>query len=290
MKAEQWAASVGEIVRGYVERKLDDLQAKVAALEARPIPDLTALTANLEVDHRNLDNLHGRVMTLEARPASKDGAPGVNGTSVTVEDVRPALTAWLEAWAGEYEKRTTEGLEARVAALPKPRDGSDGKSVALEDVRPFVDAWLATWSVELQRHADDLLQKAVDRWPKPRDGIDGEDGLGFEDLEVVQGEDLRTFTFKFARGEKVREWSFIVPAMIDRGVFEQGKEYLCGDVVSWGGHMWVVKAERTEAKPNEGAGDWRLAVRRGRDGKGLKGEPGPRGPNGKDGESPRWMR
>ena len=133
------------------------------------------------------------------------------------------------------------------------------------------------------------LQKAVDRWPKPRDGIDGEDGLGFEDLEVVQGEDLRTFTFKFARGEKVREWSFSVPAMIDRGVFEQGKEYREGDTVSWGGHMWVVKAERTEAKPNEGGTDWRLAVRRGRDGKGLKGESGPKGENGKDGVS-RWMR
>ena len=290
MKAEQWAASVGEIVRGYVERKLGDLQAKVAALEARPIPDLTSLTKNVEVDHINLDRLHERVMTIEARPASKDGAPGVNGTSVTVEDVRPALTTWLEAWAGEYEKRAAADIETRVAALPKPRDGLDGKSVGLDEVRPFVDAWLATWSVELQRHADDLLQKVVDRWPKPRDGIDGEDGLGFEDLEVVQGEDLRTFTFKFARGEKVREWSFSVPAMIDRGVFEQGKEYREGDTVSWGGHMWVVKAERTEAKPNEGGTDWRLAVRRGRDGKGLKGEPGPRGPNGKDGESPRWMR
>ena len=289
MKAETWAASVGEIVRGYVERKIGDLQAKVAALEARPIPDLTALTENALVDHRNLDNLHERVMTLEARPAPRDGAPGVNGTSVTVEDVRPAMTAWLEAWTDQFAVRSAEQIEKTIAALPRPKDGVDGKSVGIDEVRPFVDAWLATWSVELQRHADDLLQKAVDRWPKPRDGIDGEDGLGFEDLEVVQGEDLRTFTFKFARGEKVREWTFTVPAMIDRGVFEQGKEYREGDTVSWGGHMWVVKAARTEAKPNEGGTDWRLAVRRGRDGKGLKGEAGPKGSDGKDGVS-RWMR
>ena len=42
MKAETWAASVGEIVRGYVERKLGDLQAKVAALEGQQVRSLTA--------------------------------------------------------------------------------------------------------------------------------------------------------------------------------------------------------------------------------------------------------
>ena len=282
---EAWARSIAEVVRGYVERRLSDLVAKVAALEARP--DLTPTVEGLRGFAEDF------AVTLEQRiaalPVPKDGAPGVNGTSVTVEDMQPIVIAAVKVWTEGFESRAAERIEKGIADLPRPRDGVDGKSVTLDEVRPFIDAWLATWSVNLQRHADDLLQKAVDRWPRPKDGEDGEDGLGFDDLEVVQHEDLRTFTFKFARGEQRREWSFVLPAMIDRGVFEQGKEYLQGDVVSWGGHMWVVKAERTEAKPNEGAGDWRLAVRRGRDGKGLKGEPGPKGTPGADGVS-RWMR
>lgn len=123
------------------------------------------------------------------------------------------------------------------------------------------------------------------------DGKDGQDGLGFDDIEVAfDGE--RTFTLKFVRGERVKTFgTFTVPAVIYRGVFEQGKAYQRGDMVTWGGSTWHAK-DATTAKPGELGAEsraWQMAVKEGRRGKdgerGPQGEAGPQGPRGEPG---RW--
>jgi hypothetical protein len=50
------------------------------------------------------------------------------------------------------------------------------------------------------------------------------------------------------------------------GVFQEGKQYEVGELVTWGGSMWHCN-EATELKPGEGSKAWTLAVKRGRDGK-----------------------
>src|SRR5262245_8426050 len=52
------------------------------------------------------------------------------------------------------------------------------------------------------------------------------------------------------------------------GVFELGKSYERGDVVTWDGSMWHAERD-TGAKPGtaSSADDWRLCVKRGRDGR-----------------------
>jgi hypothetical protein len=70
---------------------------------------------------------------------------------------------------------------------------------------------------------------------------------------------------RFARGDVSKEFRLTMPVVIDRGVYQSGKQYEQGDAVTWGGSMWIAK-EATEAKPDSGEG-WRLAVKRGRDGK-----------------------
>jgi hypothetical protein len=58
-------------------------------------------------------------------------------------------------------------------------------------------------------------------------------------------------------------------SVIDRGVFKDGTEYDKGDGVTWGGSFWIAQRD-TQSKPDAGNGDWRLAVKKGRDGKDAK--------------------
>lgn len=119
------------------------------------------------------------------------------------------------------------------------------------------------------------------------DGTNGLDGLGFDDI-VVEHDGERGFTFKFVRGERVKTFgTFTIPAMIHRGVFQDGTTYTRGDAVTWGGHVWIAKDE-TSIKPDytpASAKVWSLAVKAGRDGKaGKDGKNGPPGKDGKDGK------
>jgi hypothetical protein len=56
------------------------------------------------------------------------------------------------------------------------------------------------------------------------------------------------------------------PGLTYQGVFQDGKAYELGDVVTWAGSTWHCNAP-TETKPGEGAHAWTLMVKRGRDGK-----------------------
>lgn len=96
-------------------------------------------------------------------------------------------------------------------------------------------------------------------------GRDGKDGLGFDDLSVTH-DGHRTFTLAFARGAERKAFDFSLPVVLDCGVFREGETYRAGDGVTWGGSFWIAQAE-TATKPGEGTEDWRLAVKRGRDGK-----------------------
>ncbi|PQZ30927.1 hypothetical protein CQZ93_13095 [Ochrobactrum vermis] len=102
------------------------------------------------------------------------------------------------------------------------------------------------------------------------DGKPGADGLGFDDLSVeYDGE--KTVTVKFVRGQQSKEFPLVLPVVIDRGVFSEGKTYEPGDGVTWAGSFWIAQ-EATTDKPDSAKG-WRLAVKKGRDGKDGKIEP-----------------
>lgn len=102
------------------------------------------------------------------------------------------------------------------------------------------------------------------------DGKPGADGLGFDDLSIeYDGE--KTVTLKFVRGDQSKEFPLVLPIVIDRGVFSEGKTYEPGDGVTWAGSFWIAQENTTE-KPDSAKG-WRLAVKKGRDGKDGKIEP-----------------
>ena len=188
----------------------------------------------------------------------------------------------------------------REAGIVVGRDGKDGATI--DDF----EAMLAPIKAELaKRAARPEPQPGRDGQPglPGRDGApgkDGADGLGFDDLQVTyDGE--RKFTFRFVRGEKVKEFDFTVPMAIYREVFKEGTAYVTGDQVSFGGSIWHC-LEPTTAKPGQGNPKWRLACKHGRDGRdgksayevavdaGFRGSEsdwlktlkGPPGPPGKD--------
>jgi len=102
-----------------------------------------------------------------------------------------------------------------------------------------------------------------------KDGAPGADGVGFDDLSF-EHDGERGFTLRFIRGDQTKEFAFTIPVVLDRGVFQKDATYQKGDAVSWGGSLWIAQAD-TGSAPGDGA-DWRLAVKKGRDGK--TGDPG----------------
>ncbi len=130
--------------------------------------------------------------------------------------------------------------------------------------------------------------------PKGADGLNGADGKDGRDGSIEQFKiaylDERTWQWQFKDGTPVLGGTMYVPAFLDRGVYEQAKTYQKGDGVTRGGSFWIAQAE-TNAVPGtpEGATEWRLAVKAGRDGKvgpqGPQGPQGPRGDKGTDGRN-----
>lgn len=212
----------------------------------------------------------------------KDGAPGepgargIDGRSLAPDDLVPLIAA-------EVQKV--------VRTIPIPKDGV-GVLGALIDREGHLVITLSDGTVKelgavVGRDVDmadvtRLITAEVAKIPEPKDGKDGRDGLGFEDLDLVSDE--RGLFLRFFRGDVTKE--FRLPVVLDRGVFSDGKTYGKGDGVTWAGSFWIAQ-DATSAKPGTGATPWRLAVKRGGDGKpgtpGLNGKDGGSGPPGKDG-------
>lgn len=219
---------------------------------------------------------------VAALPAPQDGK------SIGIEDVRPvideavskAVAALPAAKDGIDGKDGRDGIDGRNGADgingkdgAPGRDGadvvdllidragelivtlSDGRAKSIGPVigRDGVDADMAALSKQI---AD-----AVASIPAPKDGIDG---FGFDDMDVHHDGE-RGFTLRFTKGEHVKEFLITVPVVLDRGVFKDGQTYQKGDGVTWGGSFWIAQVD-TGDKPDVGKG-WRLAVKRGRDGK-----------------------
>jgi hypothetical protein len=238
-----------------------------------------------------VDGLDGKSITVDdvlptikgwfdelPRPVDgKDGKDGIDGKSITIDEVRPLITAAVEQIPKPKDGKNGTGvtvddvlpqIKAWFDVLPKPKDGkdgTDGKSVTLDDVRDLHESLFAKWQLDWERRAMEVNQRCLDRFEKPKNGKDGLDGLGFDDMtETFDGR--RTWTRRYTRGDEVKEFTWKVPALIECGVWIHGKEYEQGDGVTCGGNYWIALVD-TKARPGENNSDWRLAVRKGRDGK-----------------------
>lgn len=101
-------------------------------------------------------------------------------------------------------------------------------------------------------------------------GPPGRDGLGFDAIEKIDDPD--EYGFRFKQGETVlREFKFARPkanlADFYQGVWKEG-EYQRGAATTFGGSLFIALCD-TKAKPETNS-DWKLAVKRGRDGRDFK--------------------
>jgi hypothetical protein len=93
---------------------------------------------------------------------------------------------------------------------------------------------------------------------------------GVAQTEVVPSDDLRTLGIRLTHTDgEVVEQTLRSPSLLYRGVFREGDQYDGGDAVTFGGSLWVA-LRATTTKPGDGSPDWRLAVKKGRDGRDAK--------------------
>jgi hypothetical protein len=173
---------------------------------------------------------------IAALPPAEPGAPG-------------------EVDMAQVAKLVAASVEKAVGALPAPEPGPSG--VGLADA--LIDrqgALVLTMSDGSTKNLGVVI------------GRDGNDGATFtlDDFDIVPLDDGRTFKFCFTRGEVCHSFEFAFPVVLDRGVFTAGKQYVEGDAVTWGGSLWIAQ-RATDAKPDAPDSGFRLAVKRGRDGK-----------------------
>jgi len=222
-----------EIVRGYVDRATAPLLERIAALEAR----------QPEKGEKGDPGAPGR--------DGQDGAPGRDGIDGA---------AGAPGEKGEPGERGVDGADGKDG-----RDGIDGKDgVGLADAVIDRDGALVLTMTDGRTKSLGTVVGRDGRDGEPGSkGADGRDGLGFDDLDVVQSDD--GLSLRFSRGEVVKE--FALPIIIDRGVFKEGGAYRKGNGVTWGGSFWIAQKDAPEGKPDAPGSGWRLAVKRGQNGK-----------------------
>jgi len=276
-------------VRDDVSAELKELRGLVEAIQpAAELPDIAGMVEQAVSDARDQDAaqiqawMDGVDQKLAALPMPRDGkdadpvdpeqirmmvaeivGPALaaipvpeNGKSVTLDDVRPMIE---------------EAVAKAVSALPSPKDGV-GVAGAIIDrdgalILTLTDGSTKNLGPVVGRDADIAafearIKELVDAIPRPRDG---RDGLGFDDLDLI--EDDRGMVLRFARDDVVKD--FVLPVVIDRGVYREGVTFLKGSGVTWGGSFWIAQRD-TFTKPDAPDSGWRLAVKKGQNGKDAK--------------------
>lgn len=228
---------------------------------------------------------------LESLPVPKDGE---DGKSVSIDDIRPELQKMvdsielpqppsiddikpiIDAGIAEAVKslpvpdisELVNRVDEAIKSIPAPKDPDPVPTV--EQVAGAMEGMFSKWALDFERKADSVLQRAVDKIPLPKDGKDGRDALDIEDFELSLNDDNRTVTLSLKRGDVLVEKSVKLPVILDRGVFSETESYEKGDAVSYGGSLWISQKDTPEGKPGT-SDDWRLSVKRGRDGKTING-------------------
>lgn len=241
------------------------------AFEKRFAPELAEL-------RRRLDNLPApepgkpgdRGDKGDAGEPGKDGERGEKGEQGEKGDAGEAGIAGPEGQKGERGPagdRGEKGQEGRDGRDGKDgRDGEDGKDALEIDVLPMIEEGKqyrrgtfathrgGTW------HARKNAVGFDDAWHCIMDGI--------ADAEEVTDGRVTTKTVTRSSGVVTKTVTKSA-AMIYRGLFVRGSAFEVGDTVTWGGHLWHCEQDTAEP-PSEQSKAWRLAVKRGADGKAAK--------------------
>lgn len=256
---EALVKALAPVVRDFVGKELGPLLKRLADLEeagkaSRESIEAIRTEALEAVDKAVPEAVSAAVAALPVPKDGQDGAPGRDGR---------------DGVDGKDGVDGEKGLDGAQGPAGEPgNDGAAGKDgIGLADALIDRDGNLV---LTMTDGATKSLGVIVGKDGAP--GRDGADGLGFDDLEIVEGG--TDFTLRFTRGDLVKEWTLAKPTLADsyRGVWKEG-DHTRGCTVTWGGSLWLAKNDTT-AKP-ETNDDWVLITKRGRDGKDGEAPKGP---------------
>jgi integrin beta 3 len=215
------------------------------------------LLKRIEAQDREIEALKKRAPERgEPGPAGRDGVDGQNGADGAAgADGRDGIDGkdGADGAPGEPGSAGERGLDGK--------DGRDGVGVA----GAIIDR-----GGNLILTMSDGSTRDLGR-VEGKDGQNGERGpAGFSlrDFDTEFRHEDKVLVLKFAGEDALETHEIFLPYVRDMGVWKEGTEYLEGDGVTWGGSFWTAQ-KTTSGKPDDG--DWRLAVKRGRDGKDFAG-------------------
>jgi hypothetical protein len=172
----------------------------------------------------------------------------------------------------DHIKAILAPLAARVKALEATNQGS---LPSAEEVAKALEGRFDSWALDFEKRAQDRFDRAIERMPAAKDG---RDALQVEDFDLLLADDGRTLTVSLKAGDRVVEKTVRVPAVLDRGVFSPEKAYEKGDGVTYGGSFYITQVDDPRGVPG-GSPDFRLAIKKGRDGKDLRDNASKRNPS-----------
>lgn len=153
------------------------------------------------------------------------------------------------------------------------KDGEPGRDAAELEILPSIDEAKSyrrgTWAshngglIKAVRQTDPITEGLVQSgWSVMVEGISA--------IVVAQGDDPREIEVASMLTSGTKAIAvFRLPIVIDRGVYRADERYAKGDGVTWGGSYSIAQKDEPQGEPGK-SDDWRLAVRRGRDGKDLR--------------------
>ncbi|MFO3698994.1 phage gp6-like head-tail connector protein, partial [Enterobacter huaxiensis] len=232
-------------VCGIVAEALTDAMGAIELPKAPELPDISALIT-------------------EAVAAVKLPEP----EAVDLDAVAAKAAAMITPPAAPELPDVAALVKAAVAEIPKPEDGKpgdNGKDAADLEILPEIDNAKSyprgTWAA----HEGGLW-----RTYEKSHGMRGWECVvnGQSNTAIKCSDDMRTVTIAVTHSDgRISEKHFDIPAIIYRELYKAGNVYCPGDAVTWGGSLWIC-TEKTADRPGDlHAQGWRLAVKKGRDGK-----------------------
>src|SRR5690606_4393837 len=87
-------------------------------------------------------------------------------------------------------------------------------------------------------------------------------------FDLAISDDFRMLTVALKCGDRVVSKSVPLRTVQYRDIYQDGETYMRGDLVTFGGSLWIAVKDNPEGKPRDGkSADWRLAAKHGRDGR-----------------------
>lgn len=301
---EAQAKALAPVLRGFVDRALSAFRADLKKdLDERDDVILSAVSESLEGVLTDIGEVAIAAAALIEKP--KDGEPGKDvdpdhvrqlvddavaklpapkdGSSITVDDVMPVITAALEravadlpapqdgksVTADEVQALVDDAVSKCMQSISLPKDGQPGRDAAHIEILPALDIAKCYPRGTYAKHLGGLWRSY-----EATSGMKGWECIveGVASIGVEQDGDRSFKAVATLSSGRTEEKCLTFPLMIYRGVFAGG-DHAPGDTVTWAGSLWHCD-EATSDKPGElGSKGWRLAVKKGRDGKdGINGK------------------